>query len=90
MANVGGDPAQMTGGAAELTTSGTVIEQTAAAISSEASSSSGAAGYSDLAGAISRLGAGLGASVEDVGSQCRLAAQLAENAADDLVSATGG
>ena len=90
MGNVGGNPAEMTGGAAKLTSAAAKVHDTGPALGQLAAGASGSAGYPDLASALNRFGAAVGSSLEDVGTQCQLAAQLAQNAAHDLVRATGG
>lgn len=88
--NVGGDPADMTGGAAKLTTAAAKVHDTGPALGRLTIGASGSAGYPDLEQALTRFGAAVGSSLEDLGTQCQLAAQLAQNAAHDLVLATGG
>jgi hypothetical protein len=87
---VGGDPAAMTGGAKSLHRAGSRIEEAGRGLVDAAAQASGGAGYADLAGAISRLGAAAGTAIEDLGTQTRIGAAIAESAAQDVVAAAGG
>jgi len=90
MANVGGDPGQMTGGAATLSEAGGALRSTGATITEAGNRAAGGTGHGELDAAVRRLAAALGAATEGTGVQAELAAQLAAVAADDLVRATGG
>ena len=90
MANVGGDPSSMSGGAATLHTAGTAIEQARTGVSSAGRSVSGAVGDATLVGAVDRFTAAWSTLLGDTGLQIVTAAQLASNAAADLTTAGGG
>lgn len=87
---VGGDPTAMTGGARTLHRTGTQVEQAGRAVAAAATQAAGGAGYGDLAGALRRLGATAGTAIEDLGTQTKVAAALADAASHDMVTATGG
>lgn len=89
MGNVGGDPAQMTGGARTLHRSGVSLRSMEKGVSGAVHSAEGAAGEAVLSGALSRFGAGLANFVSDTGTQVEAAAQLASNAAQDLNTVGG-
>ncbi|MDH2414582.1 hypothetical protein [Nocardioides sp. CER19] len=88
--NVGGDPAAMTGGAKSLHGAGGKIEEAGRGLAHAVAQASGSAGYADLAGALRRLGAATGTAIEDLGTQTKIGAALAEAAAQDVVAASGG
>lgn len=90
MGNVGGDPAKMHGGAATLSSSADKVTAAGTGAIAKANAAAGAAGEAELSAAARRLGAAIGTSLEDLGTQVRLASQLASSAAHDLTDATGG
>ena len=90
MTNVGGDPAQMTGGAKVLHGAGTALQQLETPINQYAGQLASHAGNDTLAAAARRFGAAFGAIVAETGTQTVAAGQLAAQAAEDLVNATGG
>lgn len=89
MVNVGGDPAQMTGGARILHRSGASLRSMEAGVSRAVHGAENAVGDPVLSGALSRFGAGLANFVSDTGTQVEAAAQLASNAAQDLDTVGG-
>ncbi|MFT4083019.1 MAG: hypothetical protein QM638_10565 [Nocardioides sp.] len=85
---VGGDPESMTGGARSIHTAAGKVEGIGRAIAS--ATSDAAAGYHDLTVALKRIGAATSTAVEDLGTQTKIAAALADSAAHDITVATGG
>jgi hypothetical protein len=90
MGNVGGDPAQMTGGAQTLHASGSALREMRHPLDSQCARIAGAAGHPGLASAVSRFGAAWSEVLFDTGTQALVASQLAAAAAADLTAATGG
>lgn len=89
MANVGGDPASMTGGALDLHRAATAVSATQSAISGNGGRIAGAVGDPALSAAVSRFAAAWSATLADTGTQLSVASQLASNAAKDLATAGG-
>lgn len=89
MTNVGGDPAQMSGGAASLHASGSTLEQMRPSLSGSGSSISGGVGAPELSAAVGRFFTAWSALVGDTGTQLLSASQLAANAAQDLAVSGG-
>lgn len=89
MGMVGGDPANMSGGAAELHRCGVAVKKMESGLSSAASAAASSAGDPTLVAAVRRFGAAWSTTVGDTGTQIQTAAQLASNAAADL-STVGG
>lgn len=89
MTNVGGGPAQLSGGAATLHTAGTALDAMSPSIKQVGGAVAGAAGGGDLAAAAERFFAAWSAMVGATGSQLLAAAQLTSNAGHDLTTAGG-
>ena len=83
---VGGDPQEMTEGSRALHRTGGRIEDAGGALRDISGSS---AGHEGLSTAIRRLGAAVGTAVEDTGTQTKIAAALADSAAQDIHAAAG-
>jgi hypothetical protein len=90
MANVGGDPASMTGGAQSLHRDGSNLQQMQAAVNSAGGRAASGAGAPALDGALERFASAWSTMLGDTGLQIVTAAQLAANAAADLSTAGGG
>ena len=90
MANVGGDPDAMTGGAATLHAAGTALQHLEPPINDRIRSVADHAGDDVLAAAARRFAAAYATVVGSTGTQAVVAARLAANAATDLRRATGG
>ena len=90
MADVGGDPSEMTGGAATLHAVGTALQQLEEPVDRVLRAIAGHCGDDALAAAARRFAAAFGTVVADTGTQSVVAARLAANAATDLRRATGG
>lgn len=87
---VGGDPATMTDGAKTLHEAGGKVEEAGQGLTHVTTRAAGHSGYAHLAAALRRIGAAAGTAVEDLGTQAKIAAALAESAAHDITAATGG
>ncbi|WP_022924623.1 hypothetical protein [Serinicoccus marinus] len=83
---VGGDPQEMTEGSRALHRTGGRIEDAGGALRDISGSS---AGHEVLSTAIRRLGAAVGTAVEDTGTQTKIAAALADAAAQDIHAVAG-
>jgi len=90
MANVGGDPSHLSGGAASLHASGTALEHLGGTLTGAGRSVSGSAGEPALVAAAERFFSAWSTLVTDTGTQLRAAGQLASSAAADLATAGGG
>jgi hypothetical protein len=86
---VGGTPETISAGARQLSGAARAVGATGKGISSAGGQAAGAAGDGRIAAAVERFAAAWSRTTEDVGTELRAAALLANNAAEDLAVAGG-